>query len=318
LLALVTLYCVSGMVIVPAWSAWMGALTEHVDRERYFARRSGFIAAALLVAFLWGGYHLHDGQASRQLSHAYAWLFGVGLVARTASSVILMLQPDPSLPPRDSLLRVLARTRTSLRGSGMKLALGLSLFMFGAHMSIPFYAPFMLKTLDLGYDGFALLVAVQLICKSLVLPVSHHIAARLGLGRLLALSLLIVSAVAYAWGAAHHIYGLIAAQILSGIGWALYEFASFQLLLRAVRPTLGLMALRLLREFDWRCRCLGSAADGEHNRRTVLCHEFCGARMPCVCNRERQRVPIETVNALCPESDNLEMRRSGGGVDGEA
>ena len=39
LLSLVLLYFVSGMVMVPAWGAWMGALTEGIDRERYFAVR---------------------------------------------------------------------------------------------------------------------------------------------------------------------------------------------------------------------------------------------------------------------------------------
>jgi hypothetical protein len=131
---------------------------------------------------------------------------------------------------------MLARTRIALRGDGIKLALGLGAFMFGAHVAIPFYAPFMLKTLHLGYDGFALLCAVQLLLKSLVLPVTHRIAARVGLSRLLLTAIVMLSVVAYLWGAANNIQGLVIAQVFSGIGWAFYEFASFQLLLRGARP----------------------------------------------------------------------------------
>lgn len=237
LLALIMLYFVSGMVIVPAWGAWMGSLTEAIDRERYFAIRSALLSAALLLGFLWGGYHLHQGELSQQVSHAYAVLFAVGFVARAGSCVMLALQHEPVAKSRDSLLRVLARTRGALRGEGRRLAFGLALLMFGAHLSIPFYAPYMLKTLALGYDGFALLCAVQLVVKSVVLAFVHKAAARLGLQRLLVGSVVIIAVVAWMWGTSADMPTLCVAQVLSGFAWAGYEFASFQLLLVAAKPS---------------------------------------------------------------------------------
>ncbi len=237
LLALLVLYASAGMVSVPAWGAWMGALTESIDRARYFAIRSACVSVALLGAFLWGGYHLQAGENTHRVARAYAAVFAVGLLARSLSSFLLYLQHDPSVPPRDSLLRVLARTRTSLRGEGFRLALGLALVMMGAHVAIPFYAPYMLKTLKLGYVGFALLCAVQLAGKSVVFPFTHRISAHLGLERLLLLSVGMVALVAWMWGAFTSTWGLVVAQIISGFAWAGYEFASFQLLLRSARST---------------------------------------------------------------------------------
>jgi MFS family permease len=237
LLALVVLYFVSGMLIAPAWGAWMGGLTEHCDRQRFFAIRSGCVSAAMVVAFVWAGYHLRDAALSHQLSQTYAFLFGIGFVARLASMAVLIAQPDPNATPRDSLRRVLARTRAAVRGDGFRLALGLGLLTLGAQVSIPFYAPYMLKTLALGYDGFARMVAVQLVARALFFPVAHRVAAQVGLERMLVTSVGFIALVAWIWGGTADMTALLVAQFLSGIAWACYEFASFQLLLRSARPT---------------------------------------------------------------------------------
>ena len=236
LLALILLYYVSGMVIVPAWGAWMGTLTEQRNRERYFAIRSTCVSVSMLAAFLWAGYKLRDGAALHNESHAYSVLFAVGFVARLGSSALLFSQPDPLPAQRDSLRRVLARTRSAVRSDGFRLAIILGVMMLGAHISIPFYAPYMLKTLNLGYDGFALLCAVQLIAKAVAFPFTHRIAARLGLERMLVASVALAAIVAFVWGAVSSVSGLVLAQLLSGPAWACYEFASFQWLLGSTSP----------------------------------------------------------------------------------
>ena len=236
LLCLIALYYVSGMVIVPAWGAWMGALTETRDRQRYFALRSTCVSISMLVAFVWAGYHLRDGAAAGRVSQAYAWLFGVGFLARSASAVMLFHQPDPLPTPRDNLRRVLARTRSAVRGDGFRIAVILSVWMFGAHISIPFYAPYMLKTLSLGYDGFAPLCAVQLTSEAAAYPLAPRLAQRLGLMRMLIASMFGAAVVAFLWGAERNIAGIVLAQVISGATWACYEFASFQILLGSARP----------------------------------------------------------------------------------
>jgi MFS family permease len=236
LLGLIIVYFMSGMVIGPAWGAWMGALTEGRDRERYFATRSTCVSISTLGAYLWAGYHLRNGAAAHDLSHAYAWLFSIGLVARLASSLMIFHQPDLSPVVRDSMQRVLARTRSAVKGEGFRLAMLLSAFMLGAHVSIPFYTAYMLKTMGLGYDGFALINSVQLIAKAAAFPFTHRIAARFGLPRMLIGSMAGAALVAFMWGADRGIAGLVVAQVISGIAWAGYEFASFQMLLGSTTP----------------------------------------------------------------------------------
>lgn len=237
LLALVVVYFMSGMMIAPAWGAWMGGLTENVDRQRYFAIRSGCVSAVMVVAFLWAGYHLRDAAMSNRVSHMYAMLFTVGLIARLGSVSMLIAQPDPNAMPRDSLKRVIARTRGAMRGDGFKLAFGLSVLVLGAQISIPFYAPYMLKTLRLDYGEFARMVALQLVARALIFPFAHKLAARFGLQRMLVVAIGHIGLVAWLWGATNWMPALWVAQFLSGIAWACYEFASFQLLLHSGKPS---------------------------------------------------------------------------------
>ena len=259
LLALVMIYFISGMLIAPAWGAWMGGLTEHCDRQRYFAIRSGFVSAGMVVAFVWGGYLLRDGALTNHLSQTYALLFTIGFVARIASVGVIIAQPDPTPAPRDSWRRVVARTRSAMKGDGFRLVMGLGVLALTAQISIPFYAPYMLKTLALGYDGFAQMVAVQLVARALVFPFAHRVAARVGLERMLACAIGLIALVAWIWGALGNLQALYVAQFLSGIAWACYEFASFQLLLHYARPSHRVEFLALAASFAGIMQLMGAA-----------------------------------------------------------
>src|SRR5262245_23460685 len=63
LLLVDTLYFVCALILGPAWGAWMAALTEGRQRERYFARRSGWLQVALLVAFVGAGLAMQSAGA---------------------------------------------------------------------------------------------------------------------------------------------------------------------------------------------------------------------------------------------------------------
>jgi MFS family permease len=97
------LFWSSGLMMTPAWSAWMAQLTEHVRRERYFALRSGAVQASLMLAFASAGAALQQGQSTQHLLDIYRVLFWIAAFARLGSAVALALQADPE-PARDHLL----------------------------------------------------------------------------------------------------------------------------------------------------------------------------------------------------------------------
>jgi len=63
--------------------------------------------------------------------------------------------------------------------------------------------------------------------------------------RLLATATALVSLVAWLWSIATSFDGLVLAQVMSGVAWGAFEYASYQLLLTSARPTLQVEFLSL-------------------------------------------------------------------------
>ncbi len=103
--------------------------------------------------------------------------------------------------------------------------------MFGAHVSVPFFTPYMLRVLKLDMSLFASLTACSIFAKALTLTVWHRARQRFGLSRVLVLSVVGIASVPLSWVPARSELALVAVQVLGGIAWAGFEFTSLQLLL---------------------------------------------------------------------------------------
>lgn len=230
LLAVKTLFWASGSLIAPPWGAWMAGLTAQVRRERYFAIRSGMIELALLVAFSLGGLWLDSGPQGAL--DRFAILFAMALVARTSSAVLLAWQYDPGTAPpsgEPSFDRVV----DAAKRSRWRVALYLGAMMYGANVAIPYFTPHMLRNLGFTFGEFALLLAVSIAAKAVCFPLSHRIAQKIGLRRLLLFAGIGVALLPLWWTFATTVQSLVFAQLVGGATWAGLEYASFQLLLQS-------------------------------------------------------------------------------------
>ena len=119
LMAVKLLFWISGTVGAPAWCAWMAALTEGVQRERYFAWRSGLVQLAILVSFTGAGWFLARAVDAGLGLQGFAALQAVGLVARALSGLALAAQEDLPAPARAQPARSFAaRVRRWPPGAG--------------------------------------------------------------------------------------------------------------------------------------------------------------------------------------------------------
>jgi MFS family permease len=109
----------------------------------------------------------------------------------------------------------------------------MALLMFGAHVAVPFFTPYMLRDLGLDISTYAWLTAASILAKVVSLPLWHRVAATLGLRAVLTVSVLGIASIPLAWVPARSELALLGVQALSGVMWAAFEFASLQLLLGA-------------------------------------------------------------------------------------
>ena len=229
LLAVKVAFWTSGMVIGPPWNAWMASLTEGIPRASYFLWRTILCHLALLVSFLWSGSFLQQGRAS-DVYGAFALLFGMGLGARGLASMFLLLQIDPE-PPVLRSVSLRGRLREAVKLGPWKLAIAIGLLQFGAHVSVPFFTPYMLRDLELELDTFAVLTAISIVGKAVSLPLWGALAKRSGLSALMTISVTGIATVPAIWVWATSFADLVLVQMVGGIVWAGFEYASFQLLL---------------------------------------------------------------------------------------
>jgi MFS family permease len=230
-----TLYYVSALMVGPPWGSWMAELTEGRQRERYFARRSALLQVALLCAFGAGGAMLQSAGADAQAKlHAFALLYLWGFVFRAASTGMLALQPDIESGVR-SVKQSVAAIRTAADTADFRVAGYLAVLMLGSHVAVPFFTPYMLRTLALDYRTYAGLIAIPIVVKALFFPMLHPLSQRFGMRALLLWSGGIVMILPALWVVFDGMLGLSLVQALSGLGWGGLEYASYQLLLVSAR-----------------------------------------------------------------------------------
>lgn len=224
-------FWISGSIIAPAWGAWMATLTEGVRRDRYFAWRSWFVNLALLGSLSAAGATLNVARQTGQLLHAFAILIAGALLARALSTAVLAAQHDPAArEPVEAGAR--RRIRRALDTGDWRIPFYLAALMFSAFISVPFFTPYMLESLQLTYAEFALVSGTAILTKALAFPLHHRLAVHFGLPSVLLGSGIGVALTPFLWAIAGmpEIYWV---QVLSGASWAGLEYASYQLLLES-------------------------------------------------------------------------------------
>lgn len=231
------LFWISGMVIVPAWGAWMASLVQETERRRYFARRSAMVQLVLLLSFIGAGAYLHQAELERTTLSAYSHLLSLALVARALSASAIATQPDP-VAPASTLTHSWRETLTQLRSASWKVPTYMAALTFGTHVGSPFFTPYALRELKLDYGTFAALSALTILSKAVTFPLIHRVAESVGLRLVLVLGGVGVSTLPYTWTLAQNNTQLAVIHVFAGLTWAAFEYTSYQLLLQSTNEEL--------------------------------------------------------------------------------
>jgi len=227
-----TLFLGSGALIVPAWSSWMGALTRGGGRERYFSRRSAVINVALLFAMCGAGFALSRGETNGTSLSVFAGLFVLAMLARVLSATALAMKVDPEAHSTVTTTSTMQRARVALRDGRWRVALFIAALMFGAHFSVPFFTPYMLRTLHLSMFAYSALTAAAIATKAASFSMWRVVGERWGLRAVLLVSVVTIVFLPVQWVWFTSVASLMAVQVVSGVVWGGFEYASLQLLLR--------------------------------------------------------------------------------------
>jgi MFS family permease len=244
--AAATAYWGFGFATGPAWNTWVGTLVPPEERARFFAMRSRWCQAAVLVGVVgagvlleWGGGRAgsgappgSDGAAGaaaggRELELAlFGGLFAAACLARLASAGFLASQSEPVPLPEAhrnvSFADFARRFRTTPDGRLLGYLLSMQI---SVHLAAPFFTPYLLGPLALSYGGYTALTAAVFVARILAMPALGRIAHRHGARRLLWAGALAITPLPVLWLVTDSFPFLLGIQIAAGCAWGAVELA---------------------------------------------------------------------------------------------
>lgn len=243
LILMASAYQLCGQASGTAWSSWYGDLVPARVRGRYFAMRTRTVHLVTSVALLFSGValeKLEPGAAGSVVPGSgglgFAWIFAVAGACRAISGTLLALSPEPPFQG----LPGLQSTRTfftTQRGSSVRRLLGVACALqLAVYVASPYFGPYMLTELKLGYVEYMAASLAAVAAKFLLLPAWGRSIDHLGARPVYLLALVLVAIVPVPWLWAHGVVWVVAAQCLSGFAWGGHEVSHFSLLLEATEP----------------------------------------------------------------------------------
>ncbi|OGN94628.1 MAG: hypothetical protein A2Y89_05315 [Chloroflexi bacterium RBG_13_51_18] len=261
LMGFVTVSVVLGALGNPAWGSMMADLVPIRVRGRYFGSRgriTGFIT--LVFSFVAGGIlQLFTGA----IFTGYAVLFAGATVFRLLSFFFLSRMYEPvqakGKEKGPGLFDMIRKIGSSNLGRFMVY---FSLIDFGACISAPFFAVFMLRDLSFSYITYVIIGSSASISSLLFLPFWGRRADSAGNLKIIRIVSMIIPIVPLLWLVSSNVFYLIAANAASGFVWSGFFLAGINFAYDASEPENRTKQLAVFGAIDGIACCIGALIGG--------------------------------------------------------
>lgn len=228
LIGLVVLYHSCLNLIQPQWRAWMGDIVPRRRRGAFFAARTRLSMVASLAVFLGGGALLTGFEKLGAIGIGFAVLFAIASTGRAASSYFLWRMHDPSdrkyLRHKPGAIVPIVRFGSLRDYLSDRTFLHYTLFIAGMQgvvaISAPFFAVYMLKTLELSYLQFALNSVASVATQFALLGFWGRFSDRHGNRLVMLITSCLLPLLPVLWLFSPEYSYLLLVQVISGFAWS--------------------------------------------------------------------------------------------------
>jgi len=226
LIVLAALRWFAGMLGHPSWVSLTAAIVPLDLRRFYVSRRMlGIAVVAALGAPLFGRL---IGAVGGLEGYQAAIFVSVGFAAVSTLSYWRIEEP-PAPPPHE---RTPGSTRELLRDATfVRFLLGILTLNVMAQVAVPFFAPYMVRTLEATPTEIGMLATVSAIGGVAGQVVAGPLAERIGSDRMLRWSMLVIPTLPIMWVFASEPWHAGIPNLVGGMFWAAFHLAEFNLLL---------------------------------------------------------------------------------------
>ena len=215
------------------WSSWIPELIPVKEWGKFFADRKMILTAFMFVATLFAGWFL---ELSEGLT-GFSFVFGLALLSGFLIFYFLGKVPEikHKKHPRGitfgGFLRSLRKYKYFKNFVLYRMGL-----LFSAYMIAPFVVVYMLRDLGIGYEWFAIALAVKMLVTVIVQPYWGKLSDRYGDRTILYICNLVVLFFPLAWVFIQSPLEIILVMIFDGFFWAGIELSFFNYLIEIIPP----------------------------------------------------------------------------------
>lgn len=218
----------------PAWTVLVADIVDNRIRGEFVAKRIRLISIAGMTALLVGGWYL-DLFAPTDL-RGFATTFAAGILFGLASTFVIARIKEPPYRDHDHHR---FKEFFNVEGNFGKYTFFVFCFNFAFMLASPLFTAYILHDLGQSYLIYAISTALSSVCKILVYPHVGKLSDKYGDKPVLLLSVASTALVplAFLFVTPERIWLLWFAQAVSGIAWAGYDVAIFNMFLNITDPS---------------------------------------------------------------------------------
>ncbi|MBU0757541.1 MAG: MFS transporter [Nanoarchaeota archaeon] len=230
LIFFVCLYWVFNMMINPIWNSWMGDLVDEDHRGEYFGKRNKINGISLFISFIAGGFVLQKFFEYNSMVYVgFVVLFTSAFFLRILSIYFLARKFEPEfIIEKKSYFSFLQFVKHAGKNNFGHFVIFMGFTTFAVNVAAPFFAPYLLNSLNFSYWTFTLIVATPMVAKYFCMPLWGKASDRFGSIKVLSLTSYIMPIVPLLWLFSKNIYYLFLIQVYSGFVWAGIELSAFK------------------------------------------------------------------------------------------
>lgn len=258
-LLLVSCYWGGGLATSPVWNTWMEFLVPRRIRARFLSARMRVSQFSLLLTVTAAGFAIEAGSRRGEALFCFGWLLLAAGLARFGSSRFLsrksesprwILTTHGSPPVANSHpSKPLAMGQTASQVARQAIPY-FAAMQFAVFISSPYFAPFMLRIMELSYTQYMLLIVLGYAGRIGALPWAGKFASRYGPTHLLLVGGIGMIPLSGLWFFHNSFVFLCLLQIVGGGIWACYELAVMLVLVEKVTGPGRLSVLSWLNTFN--------------------------------------------------------------------
>jgi MFS family permease len=225
LVVIYSIYAIFGTFLVPAYNSWMGDLVAEKNRGWFFGNKSKITGFVSLAVSLGASFFLDI--FPKQVFTGFVILMIIGFIARILSAYYHVKMYEPKLVLKEkfqfSFIDFIKKMPFNNFG---RFVIYISLINFAVYLAAPFFTVYQLRSLNLSYVQYTLLIIVSGVTTIIALPLWGKFADKYGTIRTLKITGFLIPIVPLLWVFSADYYYLLVIQIFNGIAWSGFNLSS--------------------------------------------------------------------------------------------